>query len=372
MDSKVILETALSRDEITAIEALMLLQEGKRISSELFEVADAINQRLNGGVVTYVKSKQIHYTNICRAECSFCSFFRKKGQRGAFTLTAGDVVRLLREAGAVKQVSLQGGLNPDLNLNYHLDVLRSVRQAFPSLHIHGYSPAEIHFVAKRARTTPYDVLRRFHDAGLDSLSGDSAEILNDKVRKKICPDKLRTSDWADIVRTAHKLGITSTATLLYGHVEDEIYLCEHLEIIKNIQKETGGFTAFEPIAFVPQGTELARTARIRHPVDADAVMRMFAVSRIFFSKLMRNLQVDWTKVGLETAMRALGAGANDLGALAYDPYEIRLPSAGRGVLAAPTVRRAVLKAGHTPQERDPYTARSLPPAPAKREELVFA
>jgi CofH subfamily radical SAM domain protein len=351
----------------------MLMREEGNILQELHEAADAINQRINGNVVTYVKSKQVHYTNICRAECSFCSFYRRKGQKNAFSLTPSEVVRQVREAGHVKQVVLQGGLNPDLNLPYHLDMLRALRDAFPAIHIHGYSPSEIHFVAKRARTTPFDVLRRFRDAGLDSLSGDSADILNDKVRKKICADKLRTGDWADIIRTAHRMGMTTTATILFGHVEDEIYICEHLEIIKNIQRDTGGFTAFEPLAFVPQNTDLARTQKIRQPVPPERVLQMFAVARIFFSRLIRNIQVDWTKVGLDLAIRALSTGANDLGSLTYDPYEIRLPQVnGRGGLPAATVRSAILKAGRTPAEREPYNLKSLSPVVLRREELVLA
>ena len=372
MDAKVILETVLNREEITAIEALMLMREEGKILQELYDVADELNQRINNNVVTYVRSRQVYYTNICRAECSFCSFYRKKGQKNAFTLTPAEVVRQVREGGPVRQVVLQGGLNPDLNLNYHVEVVRAIRSAFPSVHIHGYSPSEIHFVAKRARTTPFDVLRRFRDAGLDSLSGDSADILNDKVRKKICADKLRTGDWADIIRTAHRLGMTSTATILFGHVEDEIYICEHLEIIKNIQRQTGGFTAFEPLVFVPHNTDLARSAKIRQPAPPERVLQMFAVARIFFSRLIKNITVDWTKTGFDLALRALATGANDLGPISYDPWEIRVPEVnGRGGFPAATVRSAIAKAGRTPAERDAHCSRSPAPAAARREELVL-
>jgi CofH subfamily radical SAM domain protein len=374
MDSKVILETALNREEITAIEALMLMQEDQKILLELFEVANTLNRRLNNNVVTYVKARQIHYTNVCRAECSFCSFYRRKGQKSAFTLTPAEILRQIRDANGIRQVSLQGGLNPDLNLAYHLQVLRAVRGAFPSLHIHGYSPSEIYFVARRARTTPQDVLKRFREAGLDSLSGDSADILNDKVRKKICPDKLRTGDWIDIIRMAHRIGMPTTATILFGHVEDEIYVCEHLEIIKNIQKETGGFTSFEPLFFVPQNTQLARSHKIRQPASDFRALQMFAVARIFFNRLIRNITVDWTKTGLSLALRALSTGANDLGALSYDPYEIRLPELnGRGGLSTTTVRAAITKAERTPAEREPYALKTpAAVAAARKEELVFA
>lgn len=373
MDLKVILETVVNREEITAIEALMLMREDEKILPDLIRIGDTLNQRANKNVVTYIKSKKVSYTNICRAECSFCSFFRKKNQKGAFTLSPADVVRQVREAWPVRQVVLSGGLNPDLNLAYHLEVLRSVRETFPSVHIHGYSPSEIHFLAKRSRTTSADVLRRFREAGLDSLSGDSADILNDKVRKKICSDKIRSADWADVIRTAHRLGITTTGTILFGHIEDEIYICEHLEIIRNIQRETGGFTSFEPQAFVPHNTDLGRSAKIRGAVPETRVLQMYAVARIFFSRLIRHITVDWTKIGLDVAAKALACGANDLGAISYDPFEIRLPEInGRGGISVPAVRQAIQKAGRVPQERDAYTLRSIPATHAKREELVLA
>jgi CofH subfamily radical SAM domain protein len=374
MDPKVILETVLDREEITAIEALLLLREDEKVLPQLRRIADEMNRRVNRNVVTYVKSKQVHYTNICRAECSFCSFWRRKSQKGAFTLTPQDVVRQIREAGAVKQVVLQGGLNPDLGMAYHLDLLRTVREAFPSVHIHGYSPSEVHYLSKRSRATVQEVIRRFREAGLDSLSGDSADILNDKVRKKICSDKLRSAEWADVIRTAHRLGLPTTATILFGHVEDEIYIVEHLEIIRNIQRETGGFTSFEPLAFVPNNTDLGRSAKIRGPISKDRLVQLISIARIFLGRAFRNITVDWTKTGLDLAVEALSSGANDLGPLSYDPFEIRLPELnGRGGVAAPAMRAAIQKAGRTPQERDAFTLRAVPAVhPQRREELVLA
>jgi len=373
MDPKIILETALNRKEITAIEALLLMQEGDGILPRLLQIADEINRRLNGGLVTYVRGKTLYYTNICRAECSFCSFWRRRGQKSAFVRSPEEIVRQVRESLPLRQVTLQGGLNPDLNFAYHLETLRRLREAFPALHIQGYSPAEIHFVARRARISPAEALKRLREAGLDSLSGDSADILSDKVRKKICSDKLRTADWVEIVRTAHRLGIPSTATILYGHVEDEIYICEHLEIIKNLQKETGGFSAFEPIAFVPHNTPLGRSRKIRHPVPLTNTLRMVAIARIFFGRLIPHIQIDWTKVGLETAVRALDAGADEIGLLSHDSHEIRLPECnGRGTSPLPFLRAAVLRKGRTLSERNPHTFRIPPPPQPKKMELVFA
>lgn len=372
MDPKAILATALAREEISPIEALLLLQEGRSVHAELLEAADGIAQRLHGGNATFVRAKQVHYTNVCRADCRFCSFARKKDAKDAFTLRVADVLRQLRDPG-LRQVNLQGGLNPDLTVPWHLELLRAVKTEYPNLHIHGYSPAEVWFIARRARLNVTDLLRRMREAGLDSMSGDSAEILNDKVRKKICGDKLRTVDWVETVKAAHRLGIPTTATMLFGHVEDEIQISEHLDIVKHVQKETGGITAFEPIVFVPDGSPMARDRRCRRrQMDLDAVLRVVAISRIFLARSIRHVQIDWTKIGLASASACLTAGADDIGPVAFDVHEIRSAETnGRLSVPATMLRSAIHKAGKSSVERDPWTWRSLPPKPRRVEEPVL-
>src|SRR5262245_7210396 len=322
MDPKIILETARQREEISAIEALMLMQEGDSILPHLLETADLLNRRLNGGAVTYVRSRKINYTNVCRAECRFCPFWRKKGSRGAFALGVVDVLRQIREAQPIRQIEFQGGLNPDLTLPYFVELLRAVKFEYPNLHVHGFSPSEIHFIARRSRTTPFDVLKRLKTAGLDSLSGDSADILNDKLRKKLAPDKLRTNDWVEILRTAHRLGLPTTASVLFGHVEDEIHFSEHLDVVKNLQRETGGIVSFEPIPFQPAGSDLAHDRRYK-PWSVERLLRAIAITRIFYARTIRNIQLSWSKVGISTLIRSLDAGVNDLGPLSIDSAEIR-------------------------------------------------
>jgi CofH subfamily radical SAM domain protein len=317
-----------------------------------------------------VRSRHINYTNVCRAECSFCSFYRKKGHRSAFVLRPADVVRQVRDSNGIRQITLQGGLNPDLPLSYHIDMLRAIRREHRDLHVHGYSPSEIHMIARRARASSGEVLRRMRDAGLDSLTGDSADILNDKIRKKLAPDKLRTNDWIDIIRTAHRLGITTTATILFGHVEDEIHISEHLDIIKNIQRDTGGFTAFEPIPFVHARTDISRLKKFK-PLTAERVLRVVAISRIFYGKTIRNITVDWTKFGLDLATRALEVGANDVGPLWVDASEIRAPQAnGKLTLPVASVQAAIKSVDRVPVEREPYTSKSLP-FRVRREEPIL-
>jgi CofH subfamily radical SAM domain protein len=365
LDTKVILETALNRDEISPIEALVLLEQEPEILPELFEAADEMNRRLNNNIVTFVRSKKVHYTNVCRAECKFCSFFRRKNDRKAFTLEPDEVVEKLRPLGGAQQVEIQGGLNPDLSLDYHLTLLRRLRDAFPRTAIHGYSPAEIWFIARRVRSTPYDVLRRMKEAGLNSMPGDAAVILNDKIRKKIAFNLLRTYEWIDILKTAHRLAIPTTATILFGHLEDEIQVGEHLETIKHIQRQTGGIQGVCPVPYLPEGSALSRNPRIDGPPDVQQIFRIIAVTRLFFGRLVKNVIVDWTKIGFPQAVKSLEVGANDFGTLAVDRYEVRAPEVN-GPLAVDVSRlkTAVRKAGRIPIERRPF---SLPhAAPAKK------
>ena len=368
MNPKATLDTALHREDVSAIEALILLQDREH-TGQLLEVANVFNRRFNNNVVTFVRSKKIHYTNVCRADCKFCSFAKKKKHRQAFSLSAAEILRSIRDAGPIRQVALSGGHNSELNLAYHLNVVRTIREEYPNLTIQGYAPSEVFFIARRARTTPYDVLRRLQNAGLDSLSGDSADILNDKIRKKICSDKLRTADWVEIIRTAHRMGMPTTATMLFGHVEDEIHICEHLEIIKSLQQETGGIAAFEPIPFVPKGTTLGNERKIRTMIPLSRILQVTAVARVFFGRLIGNIQVDWTKVGLPNALKCMEAGANDLGGLAVDSHEIRIN--GKLSLQRPALRQAIRRAGHMPQERDPYTMRSILLLRARKQEPVL-
>lgn len=353
-----ILRSARNKRELSSLETLILLESDDAILPELTELANALNEKLNGKIVSYVRAKHIHYTNICRAKCKLCSFYKVKGDRGGFSKDPEQIVSEIKRAAGINQVILQGGLNPDLNLKYHLKLIRTIKDAFPNLHVQAYSPTEILFMSKRSRIHYRQVLKMLKDAGLDSMSGDSANILNDKIRKKIASDKLKTNDWIEIIRSAHMLEIPTTATLLFGHIENEIYLSEHLDIVKRLQRESNFFTAFELIPFVPENTQLGGDKKIDKMVPIERILKMCTIVRLALTDLFRNLQLDWIKVGLENEVRALNAGVNDMGALSFDDYKVRPKfMQNKTSVTVAQVESAVAKIGKQALERKPYEIR---------------
>jgi FO synthase subunit 2 len=353
-----ILRSARAKKELTSLETLILLESDPSVLPELLAVADLRNEQMNGREVGYVRARKIHYTNVCRAKCKICSFFKTKGQDGSFYETPESVVGAIRRGPPISQVTLSGGLNPDLNLKYHLRMIRTLRDKFPSIHIHAYSPTEILFLSRRSRLHYREVLRQLKDAGLDSMSGDSAVILNDKIRKKIAADKLKTNDWIEIIRSAHHLDIPTTATMLFGHIENEVFLSEHLDILKRMQKETGYFTTLELIPFIPEGTPLTRERNLKQKLTAERILQVAAIARLSVGELFKNIAFDWIKIGLPVAIQSLEAGINDLGGIAFDEHEIRPRRAnGKLSLTPAALESAIEKTGRTPVERKPLTVR---------------
>jgi CofH subfamily radical SAM domain protein len=353
-----ILRSARARKELTSLETLILLESDASANDEILAVADLLNESINGREVGYVRARKIHYTNVCRAKCKICSFFTTKGSGKGFSETPESIVAQVRRGAEVSQITLSGGLNPDLNIKYHVRLMRALRDKFPNLTIHGYSPTEILFLSRRSRLHYREVLRQLKDAGLDSMSGDSAIILNDKIRKKIASDKLKTNDWIEIIRTAHNMEIATTATMLFGHIENEVFISEHLDIVKRMQKETGYFTALELVPFIPESTALHRERRLKKPLTPDRMLKVCAIARLSVGDLFKNIQLDWNKVGLPVASRALNAGINDLGGIYFDEHEIRTRrSNGRGSVTPAMVESAISRAKKIPVERKPHTIR---------------
>lgn len=366
MEPRLILRSVLQGEEITPVEAIVLFQHYPDYAREIHEIANLFNQRINKNVVTYSHAKHICYTNICRYSCRFCSFYRKKRQPGAFSLSIDKIIEKIKESTNLSQISIYGGINFEFKFNYYCDMIKGIRRQFPRLHIQAFSPLEIHFMARRSKQSVREVFMKFKECGLDSMTGTDAEILNDKLRKKICPDKIRSAEWMDIIKTAHQVGVKTTATILFGHIEDEIHLGEHLDIIRNIQRETGGFTEFVPIPFSLHAREFIDLSKLvpmrrrralledREDTDYDrnAALRLLSISRIFLKDALPTIQGSWFRLGLDTALDGLSAGANDLGETIFDESAVKtLRPRTPAALTPEKIKKNIIRIGRTPRQR---------------------
>jgi FO synthase len=289
----------------------------------LIALADAMRRETVGETVTYAINRNINYTNICLYKCGFCAFSKgsTRALRGpAYRLDMEEVGRRAAEAwtrGAT-EVCLQGGIHPDYDGNTYLDVLAAVRAAAPAIHIHAFSPLEVTHGARTLGLPLEDFLARLRDAGLATLPGTAAEILHPEVRAIICPDKVSAVEWADVMRAAHSVGLRSTATIMFGHVENYRHWAHHLALVRALQEETGGFTEFVPLPFVHMESPIWRKGRARSGPSYREAVLMHAVARIVLGPVIRNIQVSWVKMGPDGAAAILGAGANDLGGVLMD------------------------------------------------------
>jgi FO synthase len=287
------------------------------------QAADGLRHQIAGDAVTFVVNRNINYTNICLFKCGFCAFSKgtAKDLRGpAYRLDFEEVGRRASEAqvrGAT-EVCLQGGIHPDYDGNTYLNVLKAVREAAPSIHIHAFSPLEVTHGARTLGLSLKDFLSRLKDAGLSTLPGTAAEILDDDVRAIICPDKINTAEWIEVMRTAHGLGLRSTATIMFGHVDNYLSWARHLMLIRDLQAETGGFTEFVPLPFVHMEAPIWQRGQARSGPSARETLLMHAVSRLVLHPLIPNIQTSWVKLGEQGVIAALQSGANDVGGVLMD------------------------------------------------------
>ena len=312
-DFEKMLQRALDGEELTIEDGERLLtSEGAEIEA-LVRAADEVRRRRVGDVVTYIVNRNLNFTNICVGSCKFCAFHRSPGDRGAYTLTPEQVSEKVREAvefGAT-EICMQGGLHPDFRLSDYLNILKAVRGVSRSIHIHAFSPAELNHMADREGLSLEEGIRQLRDAGLNSVPGTAAEMLVDRVRSIICPDKLSRGKWVETIKICHKIGLPTTATMLYGTVETSRERAEHLGTIRDIQRETRGFTEFVPLAFMSKNTELQRMGVISDRSEVDD-LRVHATARLMLAGYVDNIQASWVKLGTSSAQSMLRAGANDI------------------------------------------------------------
>ena len=324
----------------------------------LCAAADELRADVAGDTVSYIVTRNINYTNICGFKCGFCAFSKGRGPRelreAAYDLPLAEIQQRTREAwqrGAV-EVCLQGGIHPDYTGQTYIDICRAIKEAQPGIHIHAFSPLEIWQGAHTLGISVEAMLRELKAAGLGSLPGTAAEILDDEVRRIICPDKLNTAQWLEVVRTAHTVGFTTTATIMFGHVDRPVHWARHLNRIRALQQDTGGFTELVPLPFVHMQAPIYRKGRARPgPTFREAVL-MHAVARLALHPHLRNIQVSWTKMGREGALTCLEAGANDLGGTLMNESISRAAGASHGQeMTPPEMEALIIAAGRKPMQR---------------------
>jgi FO synthase len=347
------------RGETLEEAEIRLLFEARGDETEaLARLADEVRREVIGDVVTYVVNRNINYTNICYFKCQFCAFSKGKlseNLRGKPVLMAIDeVVERAREAvrrGAT-EVCMQGGIHPSFTGDFYIELCTAVHSALPDLHIHAFSPLEVHQGARTARRTVADQLRLLKEAGLGTLPGTAAEILDDRIRKYLCPDKIRTQEWVDVVSEAHRQGIRSTSTIMFGSMEGPESWARHLIVLRDLQARTGGITEFVPLPFVHMEAPMFRKGRARQGPTWEETVKMHAVARLALRGYIDNVQVSWVKCGLEGSREVLAAGANDLGGVLMNESISRAAGATHGQEVPPETMRATIRSiGRIPAER---------------------
>jgi FO synthase subunit 2 len=353
-----ILDRALAGDDIDVDDATTLFEASGPSLNAIILTADELRRRTVGDTVTYVINRNINFTNVCIKHCGFCAFSRDHREEEGYFLPIDEVIRRAREAWdlGAREICVQAGLPPKMDGYYYVDLTKAIKREMPDMHIHGFSPEEVLYGAVRARCSIEDYLRALNDAGVGSLPGTSAEILDQDVRDTISPGRITKDQWVDVITTAHRLGIRTTSTIMYGHVETPRHRAAHICLLRDIQRETGGFTEFVPLSFIASEAPMYQKGLIeglRGGATGAEVMKMYAVSRIVLNNWIPNLQASWVKEGPKLAQMALNAGCNDfMGTLINESIST---SAGAiyGQRMAPREMRALIREiGRVPAERN--------------------
>ncbi|MBT3353094.1 MAG: 5-amino-6-(D-ribitylamino)uracil--L-tyrosine 4-hydroxyphenyl transferase CofH [Nitrospinaceae bacterium] len=359
----------------TSLEILDAFEAGEALSISsasalIEETSSGTNERINhladverkaavGDEVTYIVNANVNFTNVCYTDCKYCGFYRRPNDPDAYTHD-DDVLRekfaRARDFG-VTEICMQGGLNPAISLDRYEEVLRLAQEEIPGVHMHAYSPAEIDHIQRKTRLPLEVILKRLKEAGLGSIPGTAAEILVERVKSMISPRRIPVERWCEIIRAAHSVGIPTTSTIMYGHIESAADVAEHMGILRSIQAETddeekGRFTEFVPLPFIPYDNTMGPEFGINKVADLDYIFRIHAVARLFLKDSIKNIQVAWPKIGIGAAKQALSLGVNDMGGTLLEENITRESGGEYGqALTVGQFREAIATAGRTPVQR---------------------
>lgn len=353
-----ILSKALSEKEISAKEGVELYKTTGLDFHLVGLVADELRRRRVGDIVSYVVNRNINFTNVCIKQCGFCAFSRDFREEEGYFLPNEEIVRRAKEAhqlGAT-EVCIQAGLPPDMEGGLYESICRDIKKEIPDIHIHGFSPEEILYGASRSGVSIEEFLSRMKDAGVNTLPGTSAEILDQKLRDKISPGRISVQDWELVIKGAHKIGINTTSTMMFGHLETLEDRTNHIVKLREIQKETSGFTEFVPLNFIPYEAPMYKHQLhegIREGASGNDVLLTHAVARIMLNNYIDNIQMSWVKEGQKMSQLLLMWGANDFGGTLINESISTSAGSEHGQLLRPKeIRRMVKEIGRTPAERD--------------------
>ena len=355
-----ILNNALSEKEISASDGLTLLN-AKGIDFHLTGmVANELRKRRVGDTVSYVINRNINFTNVCIKQCGFCAFSRDFREEEGYFLPTEEIVRRAKEAHQIgaTEVCIQAGLPPDMEGDLYEKICREIKKEIPDIHIHGFSPEEILYGATRSNISIQEFLKRMKEAGVNTLPGTSAEILDQKLRDKISPGRISVEDWETVIKSAHKIGINTTSTMMFGHVETLEDRARHIVKLRDIQKETGGFTEFVPLNFIHTEAPMYKHELhegIKQGGSGNDVLLTHAVARIMLNNHINNIQMSWVKEGQKMSQLLLMWGANDFGGTLINESISTSAGSEYGQLLKPKeIRRRVKEIGRIPAERNTH------------------
>jgi FO synthase len=339
----------LSEDELEALFA----ETRPSVIDEMRSAADELRAELAGEVATFVVNRNVNFTNICVVGCAFCGFGQGKRSPDAYEVTEEDFASRVQEAvdfGAT-EICMQGGIHPDYSLEHYGRWLRLAKEVAPHVHLHAYSPMEVHYMCERSGKSPDAVFAYLHECGLGSTPGTAAEVLHDGVRQRISPNKLPVARWVEIIEACHRSGLRSTSTVMFGHIEEPRELARHMRVVRELQERTGGITEFVPLSFIPYQTLLGRTHGIEE-ISREENLKHTAAFRLALGRTIPNLQASWVKMGLDAATESLRWGVNDLGGTLMEENISRMAGSRHGVRLEPDqLIAAARRAGRTPAQR---------------------